>query len=50
MLLEVHDVSAAVIEMITNFREESLPLLVEVPAFVSVAFGRIELIDDLVGR
>ena len=48
MLLEVHDVPTAVIETITNLREKSLPLLVEIPSFVTVAFGRVELIDDLI--
>ena len=48
MLLEVHDVPTTVIETITNLREKSLPLLVEIPSFVTVAFGRVELIDDLI--
>lgn len=48
MLLKVYDVSAAVIETIMNLRQESVPLLVEGLSFVTIAFIRIKLIDDLV--
>jgi len=48
VLLEVHDVPAAIIKTITNLCEESLPFLVEISSFVTVAFSRIEPIDDLV--
>jgi len=48
VLLKVHDVSTTVIERVTNLCEASLPFLVEISSFVTVAFSRIVPIDDLV--